>query len=151
MRRKITPGDVAAQSGTGTTVNLDRGSRDSITWLRNTLKRSDLATDANSSVLVRRAIDAYVRHIEALLFSGPPKRDALTIERICIASAARGDQDELPEEELIAVPPQSYSRIRATAYEARRELGRQRIQNLLKGPPAGRVPFDDSGNPVTEP
>jgi hypothetical protein len=149
MRIKAKPGDVAIKSGSGTTINLDQGSRDRCVWLRNTLKRSALNTDANSSVLVRRALTAYVQHIEALLFAGPSTRDAQTIERVCIANAARGHQEEIPEEELIAVPPKPYSQIDRAAYEARAEQGRQKIQQMLKGPPSSPQRYDDKG-PIAE-
>jgi hypothetical protein len=124
-------GEPHIKSGKPLTANLDAGSTCRLTWASHTTKRL-LNTDAFDSVLIRRAIVVYVQHLETLMEKSKPEQ--LEREAALLSSAARGTTEELPEEDLIAVPLRAFSAIDRDARTARAERDREEIQEMLKQP-----------------
>ena len=106
------PGDVAPHSGARGTVNLDQGTRDRLTWAEQFAKRV-LQADAGQNVLIRRAVRVYIRHLERLVKKneqgGEAAKERLQGEAYALRSATRGEQDAIPEADLIAVPVKLFS------------------------------------------
>jgi hypothetical protein len=116
MKPPHRPGDAAPNSGTRGSFNMDQGTRDRLTWAGHFAKRL-LNTDAGHSVLMRRAIEVYTQHLERLAKknSGDAAKDQqkLDWEAHALKRAARGEQDALPKQDLIAVPVKLFSEIQA--------------------------------------
>jgi hypothetical protein len=110
------------------TANLDQVSFDRITWLRHLSVRL-LKSEAGTSVLIRRALMAYVAHIEGLLASHT--QEQLERERALLSAAARGDTAALPDDDLLAVPPKPFTSIQQEAAEAARVAGLAKIRERL--------------------
>lgn len=128
MKKPHRPGDVAPNSGSAATFNLDQGTRDKLSWQRHLVKRL-LQADAGNSVLMRRAIDLYTDYLERLM---KKPESALAWEVFALKRATRGEKDPLPEADLIAVPLKSFSQIK--------EDHRKREDEKRKAQPL--APFD---------
>jgi len=136
MKHSRRPGDVAPNSGTPATFNLDQGTRDKLTWQRHLVKRL-LRADAGNSVLMRRAIELYTNHLERLAkkAEGADAEQKLSWEVYALKRAASGERDPLPEAELIAVPVKLFGAIKEE----------QRKRDAEKAKARTLEPFDPEG------
>lgn len=120
-----------AKNGERFSLSLDARARDGLEWLRH-VARVVLGLDVGDGVIVRAALQHYVRHFEHLL--EPANAEGRDIEEAVLRSAARGNSESLTAEALNATPPRPFSIIEKEARDARINQGRDRIASLLKGP-----------------
>jgi hypothetical protein len=123
-------GEPFINSGVRSIINLDAGSLDRLTWLRNAFKRSALKLEAGNSILLRRSVSLYQEHIEKLIQKNDEEEIALEV--LCLTGAAKGTTDPLPQEDLEAVPVRPFSQIRQEHLEAKSKERLTAVQNVMR-------------------
>lgn len=111
--------------------SLDRRTLDALRWAEH-CSGLVLKDRASASVIVRRAVALYVAELERSLAAGDDR--ALTSEKSALRWAARGNDEPLPEEQLIAVPPRMFSTITAEASAARSAALREENRRFFSKP-----------------
>lgn len=89
-------------------VAFDHGTQNRLTWAQH-VARVALGVDTQPSVILRLALDHYVRHLSKFLERKREDEGGYRrIERTALARAARGDTRRLHPEALLVSPPRPF-------------------------------------------
>ena len=114
-------------------ISADQATVDRIRWCECVAEYLGIKTAA--AVILRRALQSYVRELEKLLKQADDDGMRARAEAVCLRRAAKGDAQKLPDAALEAYPPRPFSVIAAEE--------RKRQADKLKARPL--EPFDPEG------
>ena len=112
-------------------ISVDQATVDRIRWCECVAEYLGIKTAA--AVILRRALQSYVRELEKLLKQADDGRERA--EAVCLRRAAKGDTQKLPDAALEAYPPRPFSVIEAE--ESKRQADKLKARPL--------EPFDPEG------
>ena len=90
-------------------ISADQLTLDRILWCESVAEYLGVKTAA--AVILRRALESYVRELEKLLKAADEDGVRARSEAVRLKRAAKGDTQKLPEETLTAYPPRAFSEI----------------------------------------